>query len=67
MIRRSMVAALLPGLVLAACVSTNAAIMNNRLIRPAITPDSVVLYRQPARCRGPTTRWQSSTPRATWT
>jgi hypothetical protein len=30
---------------LCACVSTNAAVMNTSLIRPAIHPDSVVIYR----------------------
>ena len=29
----------------AACVSTNAAVMNERLVRPAISADSVVIYR----------------------
>ena len=32
-------------LVAAACVTTNAAVMNKQLVRPAINPDSVVLYR----------------------
>lgn len=31
----------------AACVTTNAAVMNERLVRPSINADSVVLYRSP--------------------
>ena len=31
----------------AACVSTNAAVMNKQLVRPAIKADSVILYRTP--------------------
>lgn len=36
---------LFASLLLCACVSTNAAVMNTSSIRPAIHPDSVVIYR----------------------
>ncbi len=32
-------------LAVVACVSTNAAVMNRQLVRPAINPDSVIVYR----------------------
>jgi len=39
--------------VTAACVTTNAAVMNKQLLRPAISPDSVILYRTPAEVKRP--------------
>ncbi len=37
----------------AACVTTNAAVMNKQLVRPAISADSVILYRTPQEVKRP--------------